>query len=262
MFRLPLAALAATVAFTLPAIAQEDGEVVKRTRITLGPEVKPAYPGADKMGFGPFVDVARSDGNDPFSYEAPDEGFGIPVIALDNVYVGPTLAITGSRKADDTVAGLREIDTTFEAGVAIQVDVSDRLYGFSEIRRGIGGHDAFTGQVGLDYIWRKGDDWLISLGPRVDWGDAKHQRAYFGVSDSESAASGIAAYRPSGGIYSAGGTLGGIVRLNERWGLAGYAGYRRLVGDAADSPVTRQFGTRDQYSGGIGLTYTFVKRAR
>jgi molecular chaperone DnaK (HSP70) len=35
----------------------------------------------------------------------------------------------------------------------------------------------------------------------------------------------------------------------------------RLVGDAAKSPIVRQFGSRDQLSAGIGLSYTFtVKR--
>jgi outer membrane protein len=40
----------------------------------------------------------------------------------------------------------------------------------------------------------------------------------------------------------------------------GYARYARLVGDAAKSPIVRQFGSRNQLSGGIGLNYTFVIR--
>ena len=40
--------------------------------------------------------------------------------------------------------------------------------------------------------------------------------------------------------------------------MFGYARYERLVGDAGNSPLIRQFGSRDQLSGGVGLTYTFT----
>ena len=50
-------------------------------------------------------------------------------------------------------------------------------------------------------------------------------------------------------------------QLGPRWGVFGYARYERLVGDAAKSPVVREFGSRNQMSAGIGLNYTFtVKR--
>jgi outer membrane protein len=43
--------------------------------------------------------------------------------------------------------------------------------------------------------------------------------------------------------------------------MFGFARYERLVGDAAKSPIVRDFGSRDQLSAGIGLNYTFtIKR--
>jgi outer membrane protein len=40
--------------------------------------------------------------------------------------------------------------------------------------------------------------------------------------------------------------------------MFGYARYERLVGDADDSPIVRsKFGSRNQLSGGLGVTYTF-----
>jgi outer membrane protein len=47
------------------------------------------------------------------------------------------------------------------------------------------------------------------------------------------------------------------VQLTPRWGIYTYAGLDRLVGDAADSPVVRQFGSRNQLSAGAALTFTF-----
>ena len=44
---------------------------------------------------------------------------------------------------------------------------------------------------------------------------------------------------------------------SRNWAFYTYAGYDRLVGDAADLPIVRTFGSRDQFSGGIGLFYSF-----
>jgi outer membrane protein len=39
--------------------------------------------------------------------------------------------------------------------------------------------------------------------------------------------------------------------------MFGFARYERLVGDAAKSPIVRELGSRNQLSGGAGLSYTF-----
>ncbi len=42
--------------------------------------------------------------------------------------------------------------------------------------------------------------------------------------------------------------------------MFGFARYERLLGDAARSPIVRELGSRNQLSGGIGLSYTFTVR--
>ena len=50
-------------------------------------------------------------------------------------------------------------------------------------------------------------------------------------------------------------------QFSPRLGLFGYGRDERLVGDAAKSPIIREFGSRNQLSGGLGLNYTFtIKR--
>ena len=70
-------------------------------------------------------------------------------------------------------------------------------------------------------------------------------------------ATGLAALDPDGGIYAVGGIANFTHRLGRNWGVQAYAGYDRLVGDAADSPIVRAFGSRDQFSGGAGLWIEF-----
>ena len=74
---------------------------------------------------------------------------------------------------------------------------------------------------------------------------------------------GLPTFRPDGGIYGVGATAGLLFQLGGPWGLYSYARYDRLLEDAKNSPITRGFGSADQFSGGLALTYTFrVRSAR
>jgi outer membrane protein len=199
-----------------PAAAQDEPT---RVRISLGPELAPPYPGASKHSFSPFFDLDTAKGDEPFAHEAADESTGLPLVNFGGISVGPMIAITGAREADDTAPGLREIGTTVELGGSVTATITPQLYAFAELGRGIGGHEAWTGQAGIDYVMRSGDDWLVSFGPRMTYGDGKHARAYFGVTPGESALTGLEAYDPGGGIETVGVATSTTVALNERWGM-------------------------------------------
>ncbi|WP_106640083.1 MipA/OmpV family protein [Allosphingosinicella vermicomposti] len=253
------AALALTASLFLlsgPAAAQDEGDTT-RVRIGVGAQVVPSYPGADEVRWRPLWDVGRARPGETFGFEAPDESFGIPVISTNGFEIGPILNYEGSRKPDEVGAPLDKVKATFEAGVGADYYLSDNFRLRAEARRGIGGHDGWIGVVGGDYIMRDGDDYLFSIGPRVTLANGRYHRAYFGVTPEESVRTGLSAYRPGGGIQTAGASASFLYQLTPRWGLYSYAKYDRLVGDAADSPIVRAFGSRDQFSGGLAVTYTF-----
>ncbi len=249
LFALPLLLAA------VPAMAQD--EPTTRTRVALGPQLVPTYPGADKVSLRPLVDVSRADGDEDFAFEAPDESFGIALVQTDAVAFGPSLGFQGKRRARDVGAALPEVGFTVEVGgfAELQVAPAFRLRG--EVRKGLGGHRGWIGTIGADYVARDRDLWLVSIGPRVTLSDTRYHRAYFGVSPASATATGVPAFDARGGVQAVGAVLGAIRQLSPRWGLYGYAKYDRLVRDAADSPVTRRFGSRNQLSGGLALTYTF-----
>jgi outer membrane scaffolding protein for murein synthesis (MipA/OmpV family) len=245
--------------WSAPASAADDDKAKepRRIRVGLGAQFVPAYPGADGHSLRPLVDVSVSRGTRPFRFEAPDESFGPSLIKEGGLEIGPALNFEGSRTAKDVGAALDKVPFTFEAGAFVQYAFGPKFRIRTELRKGLGGHDGWTGQAGADFVARDGDDWLFSVGPRVTWSDARYHRAYFGVTAAEAARTGLAAYRPGGGIQAVGATAGFLKRLGKRFGLYSYAKYDRLVGDSADSPVVRGFGSRDQLSGGLALTYTF-----
>jgi outer membrane protein len=250
-----VAALAA-ICLSMPASAEE-GDEPRRTRVGLGAQLVPSFPGSDSLSVRPLVDIARARGDEPFEFEAPDESFGFALFSKNGFAIGPAVNLEGKRTADDVGADLPKVDFSVEAGAFAQYELSESFRVRMEVRKGLTGHKGVIGNIGADFVARDKDEWLFSVGPRLTFADKKHHRAYFSVAPEDSLASGLPAYSAGGGIQSAGATAGFLRQLSERWGIYSYAKYDRLVGDAAESPIVRQLGSRDQLSGGLALTYTF-----
>ncbi|HEU0045761.1 MipA/OmpV family protein [Sphingomonas sp.] len=246
----------ALVALATPAQAQED-ERPRRTRVALGPQLVPSYPGADGHSLRPLFDLSRARGDDDFAFEAPDESFGFPLLRADRFQFGPSLGFEGERSAKDVGVAVPKVGFTVEAGGFVQYLLTPALRLRGELRHGIGGHKGLVGTVGADLVTRDRDRWLFSIGPRVTLANDRYHRAYFGITPAAAAATGLPAFDAKGGVQAVGLTAGALRQLTQRWGLYGYAKYDRLVGDSARSPLVRRFGARDQLSGGLALSYTF-----
>lgn len=228
-----------------------------RVRIGLGAKVQPSFIGSDDREVAPLWDIDVARGDKEFQFEAPDDKFAVPVYNKNSFSFGPTANIEWKRKAKDVGAAVDTVPTTFEAGVYAQYQPLESVRLRGDIRKGIGGHEGIVGSISLDKIWRDGDKYVFSVGPRLSFSDGRYQRAYFGVDSGASLASGLPAYRPDGGIHSVGVASGLTYQLSPKFGLFGFAKYERLVGDAAKSPIVRELGSRTQLSAGLGLTYTF-----
>jgi outer membrane protein len=251
-------ALAATAAFATPAAAQEEKDY--RVRVGLGAQFKPAFPGADKSDLRPLFDFDLARGIEEFRIETPDDRFGLRLLSVGRLTVGPAASYVGSRKDKDVGAPVGKVDATIEVGGFADYLVNDSLRLRGELVKGVNGHEGLVGQVGIDHFWRDGDKYAVTLGPRLLFSDDRYQRAYFGVSPAAALASGLPAYNPGGGIHAVALAAGVQTQFGPRWGLFGYARGERLVGDAAKSPIVRTYGSRNQLSAGIGLSYAFTIR--
>jgi outer membrane protein len=239
------------------AQAQDGGTT--RVRVGLGAQVKPDFVGSDSLEVLPLFDIDTARGDHEFKFEAPDYSFGIPIVDTGGFEFGPAFNLASGRKDSDVGLPLGRVKTTIEAGGYANYEVSKSFYLHAEVLKGLGGHDGVVGTVGADYVWRDGDKYVFSIGPRLLFSDSRYQRAYFGVTPTAASATGLPAYRPGGGIHGVALASGLSYQFNPSWGMFGYARYQRLVGDAADSPIVRSnFGSRNQISGGIGLNYTFT----
>lgn len=250
-----LLALTATLLASGAADAQSNRDI--RVRVGLGAQIRPDFLGADSFDVSPLFHVNIARGAREFNFAAPDDSPGIAVVSKGGFAFGPAGNIQPSRKNSELGAPIGNVSTTFEAGVFGQYELKDSFRVRAELLQGINGNKGLLGSVGADKIWRDGDRYVFSIGPRVLFSNGRFQRAYFGVSPSASLASGLPAYRPGSGVYAVALASGLSYQFTSHWGLFGFARYERLVGDAAKSPVIRRLGSRDQVSGGVGLNYTF-----
>jgi MipA family protein len=248
-------ALACTLIACGAAQAQVDPGP-RRTRVTLGPQLVPNHPGAKGVVVRPFFNFDRARGDDPFVFEAPDESPGFSLWSSGPFSVGPALGFQGRRRSRNVGGTLPDVGFTVEAGGFAQYQITPAVRARGEVRQGLGGHRGLVGVVSVDWVARDGDDWLVSIGPRLTLANGRYHRAYFGVGPA-AATPALPAFAPDGGIQAAGAAASTLRQITPRWGLNGYVKYDRLVGDAARSPVTRRFGSRDQVSGGVALSYIF-----
>jgi outer membrane protein len=253
-----LMGLAAILPAWSAAAAQDSSDI--RVRVGLGAQLQPKFIGADKDSLRPLFHINTARGDHEFSFSAPDDSPGISILTTDGFSFGPAGNIESRREQSDVGARVGNVPTTFEAGAFAQYMPSDSFRLRAELLKGLNGAGGAVGMIGADKIWRSGDQYLFSIGPRLLLSDARFQRAYFGVSPAASLATGLPTFRPKSGVYGVALASGASYQFSTHWGVFGYARYERLVGDAGRSPIIRAFGSRNQLSGGIGLNYVFTMR--
>ncbi len=237
--------------------AEDEGREPRRTRVALGPQLVPSYPGSDDLSLRPLIDVARAPAGEPFAFEAPDESFGPSLIKSGGFSFGPSLGFEGKRDAEDVGTHLPEVGFSFEIGAFVQQELGESFRLRAEARQGVSGHEGFISILSADYFVRDGLVQEFSFGPRATITDGRYQDAYFSVRPEDAVAAGLPAFDAGGGLQAIGAAAAYIRQFTPRWGIYSYVKYDRLVSDPADSPIVASFGSRDQFAGGIALTYTF-----
>lgn len=239
------------------ATAAEGRKPPRIVRIGLGPEIVPDHVGAKGTKLSPYVNFDLKREGREFEFEAPDESFGFGLIDVGPFELGPALKLESARRPSRFPVPVDKVPTTFEAGAFAQLYLADSFRLRAELRKGLGGHDGWTSQLSADFVARRKDDYVFSIGPRLIWSDKDYQRAYFGVTPAMSAAAALPAFDPDSGISGVGAATSLSYQFSRRWGIQAYGRYERLVGDAGRSPLIRAYGSRNQMSAGLALSYTF-----
>lgn len=219
----------------------------------------PDYEGAKDylVGVQPLISFGRAGSVTRFS--SRNDNISIGLIDTGDFRAGPTGKLLFERDAGDSadLVGLDPVRFGGEAGVFAEFYPTDWLRLRGEVRHGIRSHDGVIGDLAADAFVDVTPTVRLSGGPRASFASSDYFDAYYGVTAAESAASGLAAYSPSGGVRSFG--VGGAVtwQATEEIEASLFGEYSRLMGPAADSSLVQQRGSENQFLLGLSATYRF-----
>lgn len=250
-------AIGASLASSPDAKAQSliDEETSSDTHFTLGGVVAyaPRYEGSDeyKMRALPLINYR----NGRF-FAGALGGIGYNVSPVTGLEFGPLLSYRFGRRESEAarLRGLGNVDSGADIGAFVRWNLRP-FFVHGTVKQGVGGGVTGTQiNLGVGYLAKLGSSDRLVFDASLDWADNEVMQAYFGVTPTQSANSGLAVYRAGNGIRRYGVSALWTHVITPQWFSTVAVGAYRLGDQAANSPITidRTAGT---VSAGIGYRF-------
>lgn len=256
-------AYAADVAPRAPATGQYLAPAPASTWvITIGAEARylPKFEGADSMIVRPLPIIRVGRAGKEGRFRAPRDGATIALYDTEAFKLGPTFKLRQGRKESDdpgNLTGLGDVKWAVEVGAFAEYWPSEWLRTRAEVRQGFGGHHGVAADLTADVVYRATPQLTLSGGPRLSAGTAASFDPYFSIDAQQALLSGLPVFDARGGLRSYGAGAQARYAWTPQWATHMFIEYERLAGDAGNSPLVTQRGSRDQVQMGVGVTYSF-----
>lgn len=233
-----------------------DAEIARRmadaqrgwnTQVGVGVFAAPFYPGADDYRVLPIPFARVAYNGDRFSLGFPD-GVRYAVVKTQRVTLGGGLNFGFGRQEENDLIlrGLGDVEPSFGPQVFGAVQLTPRLGLTGQVFADVAdGHGGVLGDVGVRYrVFGPGRRGVLFASAGAQIADSNFTTTFFSISEAQAQASaaagvGLQRFDAAAGVTEA--SFGLIytrpISRRVRWIANVNAG--RLVGDAADSPVTQ-----------------------
>jgi outer membrane scaffolding protein for murein synthesis (MipA/OmpV family) len=248
--------------------ASEPAAKPTRWEGAIGPQiaVSPEYHGASRMHLsvtpGFFLRYGRltfSNSSGFVTRRADDvfRGLGLDVVNSTSVRVNFSLRLDNGRRSavSDKLSGIENVRHTIRMRSSGTWQIAPgwkAAAGWNTDLLGRGGGNVID--VGLGHDRQLTPRIVWNVGGGMNWGDSRYMRSYYGVSATESAASGYPLYVPGSGLRDVGLSTGFRMEISPEWMALWGASIGRVLGPAAQSPLTAS--TR-QWSLNGGVAWRF-----
>lgn len=275
--------LLVSLLLTSPAFAQDgrpSGPPKEEDKYSLtlglGGGIAPEYEGSSDYGFQPGgVIQGKVDG---FDFQVRGTNIYVDLVRDKpgsgwNVIAGPVAQVRFDRTSlsdikDPRVALLGDGKTAVELGGYVGIGKKGFLippasltFDLAFVHDVADAHGSFILTPGIALSSPVSQRTFARLGVSADYVGKGYGRTYFDVA-AVAAPGALPAYTTSGAGFKSIGTtlllthdLGGENR--KGWGLFALGGYKRLLGQYADSPIVREAGDADQFLAVAGVAYSF-----
>lgn len=267
---------AAIASLGLVSTAQAQGTAATasgpwKASIGAGVGYAPDYEGSDdyEYSFLPAINVSYRD---LVFLDSNRMAIGINAVRNANFRVGPMLKYRGGRDEGDNdgLTGLGDVDYSLELGVFAEATFGNITVGLDLSQDISEGHEGFVADLGAAYKFQMSPRLRASLGTSMTWADSNYMSAFFGMSQVQCAAfaantgmtcptdsSGTTEYVADSGIKDVGLSTNVTYSFTPNVALTGIVSYKRMMEEAADSPIVADLGSKDQYFMGALLSYRF-----
>ncbi|MGK2905384.1 MAG: MipA/OmpV family protein [Desulfuromonadales bacterium] len=231
---------------------EEPKDITRKWALSIGlvSGLTPDYEGSNDYGFVFGPNISASWRNMIFF---KGKTLGANLIRKKNFKAGPILSFSSGRDEDDNdkLKGLGDIDGSKEVGGFVSYRKKPLRFR-AEARQDIdSGHEGalveLTGGTALPIA-----SLPVFFEIGTTWASNDYMESFFGVNGQQSANSGLKRYQADAGIKDINVSMTAGYAITNRWRIGCDLEYKRLLGDAADSPIVDD---KNQFLAGIGLSY-------
>lgn len=231
--RTPSAALFCLIAASAaPALAQQRDQ--NRAVLGLAGVYAPAYQGADDYRAIPFPVLDLKYGR---FFASMRKGVGATLLESRAVSVGAGVTYVPGYRRRDAPAGVGRLSGGAGARISADARLGPFVAGLGATRALSGDVDGTLIDASLAMPVRASERLILIPSVSATWADGAYNRAYFGIDARQAAASGLAAYRPGGGLKDVSASFTASYRLNDKVTLGATGAVSSLRGDAKNSPI-------------------------
>ena len=184
-------------------------------------------------------------------------GLGLNLFGDEHDWVKLSLRVDSGRRSEgiDALRGVDDVPRTLRLRLSARKEWGDGWVitpgvNIDLLNKGVG----HTVDLSVGKDWQMTSKLKVSACTGATWASGGYMRSYFGITPSESAASGYSIYEPGAGLRDVRLGTGLRYEFNRSWVAVAYASVQKLVGQAASSPTT-QAATQWGVGGGLGWRF-------
>jgi outer membrane protein len=212
--------------------------------------VSPDYEGSNdyEFGFGPNISASWRD---TIFYKS--KSLGANLIRKKNLKAGLIATRATKRKEDDNdkLEGLGDVDSGIEVGGFVSYKTKPLRFKAEARQEVDSGHEGALVElnVGSDMPFAKT---LVYVELGTTWASDDYMDNFFAIDSQQSSNSGLQRYNADAGFKDVNISISVGYPITNRWKIGAMVECKRLLGDAADSPIVDD---KNQFVAGISVSY-------
>ena len=248
----------------LIVLAEEDCDTeCDETSMTLGVggTYGPEFEGGDEYEIG-VVPLIKVENFYSFNLEFDELTYDLVQLGSKSqgqlFIAGPLAQLADNRDEDDSDAldGLGDVDFGVDVGLFGELLYGPVKFDLTATQEVADGHGGVLVAFGAGVPLPVSERLVLAPGISTTWADSDYMTSFFGVDAGQAEASGLDEFDADAGFKDISLELGAFFKVTNQLALQSEAGYSRLLGDAADSPiVSGANGSPNQFEAFLGIAY-------